>query len=89
MSADVQELLGRVVTWTEQHDEVLGVALVGSQALGTARPDSDVDLVILFKDPLPFLEWPHRLRPGWRARRNACPGSAESWESRQKVGSRE
>jgi len=34
----------------------LAVALVGSQARGTAGPDSDVDLVILARDPHVYLE---------------------------------
>lgn len=61
--ASVEELLGRVVAWAEDEDGVLAVALVGSQARGTARADSDVDLVILLRDPQLYLEdegWPRR-----------------------------
>lgn len=43
-------------TWATDQDDVVGVALVGSHARGAARPDSDVDLVILTDDPRRYLE---------------------------------
>lgn len=47
MRAKVDELLSRVVDWATKFDSVLGISLVGSYARNTARPDSDIDLVIL------------------------------------------
>jgi uncharacterized protein len=43
--------------------DIAAVALVGSYARGAARPDSDVDLVLLLDDPQPYLE-----RPDWVGR---------------------
>lgn len=52
----VQKLLEDVVAWATQEASVVGVALVGSHARGAARPDSDVDLVILTLDLQPYLD---------------------------------
>ena len=46
-----EALLEAITAWAAERDDVLGVALVGSRARGEARPDSDVDLVILCDDP--------------------------------------
>ena len=48
----------RVVRWATPRPDVRGVALAGSRARGTARPDSDVDLVVLVDDPRAYLGWP-------------------------------
>ncbi len=53
---DVTEFLSDVVAWARDSDDVLAVALVGSQARGAARADSDVDLVILLGDRQRYLE---------------------------------
>lgn len=37
--------------WAEARDDVVGAALVGSYARGEARPDSDVDLMIVTTAP--------------------------------------
>jgi uncharacterized protein len=36
------------------HQDIRGVALVGSHARGTARPDSDIDLIVLAERPSDF-----------------------------------
>jgi predicted nucleotidyltransferase len=41
--------------WAETQEEITGVLLVGSHARGQARPDSDVDVVILAHDPERYL----------------------------------
>jgi predicted nucleotidyltransferase len=53
---DVSELLSLVTTWAEASPSVLGLALVGSHARGTAGPGSDVDLVIICSDPALLLD---------------------------------
>jgi Predicted nucleotidyltransferases len=42
--------------WACSRPDILAAALVGSQARGTAGPDSDVDLVILARDPRVYLD---------------------------------
>ena len=44
-------LLESVAAWAQSRCDVLGLAIVGSHARGEAGPDSDVDLVLLCKDP--------------------------------------
>lgn len=43
--------LERLHAWAAPRDDVHGVAVVGSYARGTARADSDVDVVLLTTDP--------------------------------------
>ena len=45
--ARIEQLLERAVAWARQHPDIRGLALVGSWARGSARADSDVDLVVL------------------------------------------
>ncbi|OGE18630.1 hypothetical protein A3J19_04000 [Candidatus Daviesbacteria bacterium RIFCSPLOWO2_02_FULL_41_8] len=42
--------------WATSQDNIKAVALVGSYAKGTAKPDSDIDLVIITNDPKSLLE---------------------------------
>ena len=51
MKETVNIFLTEVVAWASKQDSVIGVSLVGSYAHGQARPDSDVDLVILSNKP--------------------------------------
>ncbi len=44
-------VIDRVTRWGANRSDVVGVLLVGSCARGTARPESDVDLVVLTTDP--------------------------------------
>ena len=60
MNEKVEKFLNEVVSWGSKQDLVLGISLVGSYARNTARPDSDVDLVILANNPNKLLnhsEW--------------------------------
>jgi enterochelin esterase-like enzyme len=47
----VEELLKSLREWGLSERAILGIALVGSHARGMARPESDIDLVILLSDP--------------------------------------
>ena len=53
---DLEAFLAQVARWAATRGDVVAVTLVGSHARGTAREDSDVDLVILCQDPRPYLE---------------------------------
>jgi predicted nucleotidyltransferase len=57
---DPQALLTRLADWAESDDDIVAIALVGSHARGAARPDSDVDVIILTEHVGRFLaatEW--------------------------------
>jgi hypothetical protein len=47
---EVRDVVALVSGWAAGQAEVRGVLLVGSWARGAARPDSDVDLVVLTGD---------------------------------------
>jgi predicted nucleotidyltransferase len=47
---NVKRFLDGVTKWASQRESILAVALVGSQARGTASACSDVDLIILTQD---------------------------------------
>ncbi len=53
---DAQAFLATLAEWAADHDDLAAVALVGSHARGTARPDSDVDVVILVEEPRRYLD---------------------------------
>ncbi len=57
-SAEAGGVAQRVVRWAVPRPDVRAVGLAGSRARGTARPDSDVDLVVLVDDPRAYLGWP-------------------------------
>jgi hypothetical protein len=61
LATKVSDLIAVVCVWAEQHPSVTAVALAGSHAHGRARPDSDIDLVILADEPDPLRrdEWLH------------------------------
>ena len=63
MSPPVTDFLNRVTDWAAHQPTIAAVALVGSHARGEARPDSDMDLVLLCEEPHAFLadtSWIHR-----------------------------
>jgi uridine kinase len=47
--------ISRIQRWAETRADVRALVLVGSQARGDARPDSDIDIVMLAIDAQPFL----------------------------------
>jgi hypothetical protein len=53
-SALSQQVLKTVQEWAARKQSIRGLALVGSHARGEARPDSDVDLVLLVDNPNDF-----------------------------------
>jgi len=70
----VAQLILEVQAWAASRPDVRGVALVGSYARGTARPESDVDLVLLCAAPRDLSEdarWLERLGEVSRIEREA------------------
>ncbi len=51
----VDDFLRRVTAWAQGCPDVLAVALLGSYARGRARPDSDLDLVLVCSEPEHYL----------------------------------
>lgn len=51
VQGEVNSILDTFTNWANARDDVHGLLLVGSWARGAARPDSDVDLVILTTQP--------------------------------------
>ena len=47
----VDHILQVVLAWATEQPRIRAVALVGSHARETARPDSDIDLLLLATDP--------------------------------------
>jgi predicted nucleotidyltransferase len=47
----LRQILDPIIQWVKRRPDLLGLALVGSWARGTAREDSDVDLVLLAEVP--------------------------------------
>jgi hypothetical protein len=55
-----EDLIHTILAWATSQPGVEAMALVGSHARGTARADSDIDLVLLVRDPAAF-----RADTGW------------------------
>jgi hypothetical protein len=51
---DAVRLIRTIADWAKTQPTIRAVALVGSNARGTARADSDIDLVLLATDPKAF-----------------------------------
>ncbi|MFD2416740.1 nucleotidyltransferase domain-containing protein [Amycolatopsis pigmentata] len=49
-AAEIKDVVHRVTRWVSDRSDVVGLLLVGSCARGAARPDSDIDLVLLTRD---------------------------------------
>ncbi|SOE09103.1 Nucleotidyltransferase domain-containing protein [Streptomyces sp. 2323.1] len=47
---EIQEVIGRITRWATGREDIVGLLLVGSCARNAARPDSDIDIVLLTAD---------------------------------------
>jgi uncharacterized protein len=62
VSPPVSDFLDSLRDWAAHQPTIAGVALVGSYARGEARPDSDIDVVLLCEEPHAFVahtSWIH------------------------------
>ena len=53
---NVRTFLQNVVEWAKNEPDLLALALVGSYARGEASPESDVDLILLLRNPKEYLK---------------------------------
>jgi hypothetical protein len=61
----VLTIVTKVTQWAQSHPDIRGAALVGSWARKAARPDSDLDVLLLATDPTIFraeIPWPEAFR---------------------------
>ena len=56
-------ILEVIIGWAKVYQDIRRVALVGSHARGTARLDSDIDLVVLALTQMPFAPMVHGSKP--------------------------
>jgi predicted nucleotidyltransferase len=52
---EIQEFLAKVTEWAKNTIDIQLLALVGSHARGMAKPDSDIDLIVLTDQPEKYL----------------------------------
>jgi uncharacterized protein len=67
LTSRVALLVDAICEWARARPDIVGVALVGSQARGSARPDSDVDFVVLTTAPEQYraTAWPAQIAWPW------------------------
>ncbi len=53
---NVRVFLQSVVEWAKNEPDLMALALAGSHARGEANPESDVDLILLLRKPMEYLE---------------------------------
>ena len=53
---EVRTLLATLRSWAQGRPDIVAIGLAGSWARGNARMDSDVDVVLLTEDQVPYLE---------------------------------
>lgn len=53
---DVQHLIDDLAVWARKRSDLRGIALVGSWARGSARMDSDVDVILLTDEAAEYIE---------------------------------
>jgi uncharacterized protein len=65
-TAEVEDVVNRVSRWVAVRDDIVGLLLVGSHARNAARPDSDIDLIVLTRDTTRYADraWADELAIG-------------------------
>jgi len=73
-AAQLDRIIAAIAAWARSRSDVVGLALVGSWASGSARADSDVDLVLLVQEPELF-----RHDAEWLDAIDWCEGHVVGW----------
>lgn len=70
---EAQEIIDRITRWAANRQDIVGLLLVGSYARNTARPDSDIDIVLLTTDQTQYFNntWANELALGELVRTQA------------------
>jgi uncharacterized protein len=56
LTESADRFLDALEIWAARQPAILAVAVIGSHARGTARPDSDVDVIAIVDDPTQYLK---------------------------------
>ncbi|MFF4038446.1 nucleotidyltransferase domain-containing protein [Streptomyces sp. NPDC001816] len=54
--AEVDGVIFHITRWARDREDIVGLLLVGSCARNAARPDSDIDIVLLTTDEPRYLD---------------------------------
>ncbi|MFD9482702.1 nucleotidyltransferase domain-containing protein [Streptomyces sp. NPDC059991] len=59
----MNEITGRITRWATNRQDIVGLLLVGSYARNAARPDSDIDIILLTTDQAQYSDnaWANEL----------------------------
>jgi predicted nucleotidyltransferase len=65
-AAETEDVIHHVTRWAGDRSDIVGLLLVGSCARNAARPDSDIDLILLTRDTTRYsdLAWADELAVG-------------------------
>ncbi|MEW1654203.1 nucleotidyltransferase domain-containing protein [Streptomyces sp. NPDC093707] len=89
--AEVREVTARITHWAAGRPDIVGLLLVGSYARNAARPDSDIDIVLLTTDRSRYADdaWADGLALGelvriqaWGPSPNGATPGPPAWRSK-------
>ncbi len=85
--AEMDEVIDRLARWAADRPDVVGLLLVGSYARNAARPDSDIDLILLTTDEARYAgnAWTTQLALGEPVRIQSW-GAITEWRFRTPSG---
>ncbi|MEU8550554.1 nucleotidyltransferase domain-containing protein [Streptomyces roseoverticillatus] len=65
-AAEMNGIIGSITRWAANRQDIVGLLLVGSYARNAARPDSDIDIVLLTTDQHQYFNntWANELALG-------------------------
>lgn len=73
-AAEINEVIDRITRWARGREDIVGLLLVGACARNAARPDSDIDVVLLTTDESRYL-----LEDAWAVELGLGPIRTQSW----------